>query len=213
MLPATLRSKAWNKPISKGARQQDPSHVRQPLETLMTVMIALLRGVNVGGSALVSMADIRRVAAECGYGNVRTHLQSSNLVFTTPARSTAQVAETLRTAIAESTSVQPEVMVRTREELREIVAANPFLDRGAEPTQLHVVFMPGNRPALLGDIDLAPFAPEEAVAVGRELFMHLPGGIGRSKLAAALSRSQGLKGTQRNWRTVTKLVDMADGIA
>lgn len=178
----------------------------------MGVMVALLRGVNVGGSSIVSMADVRSVATGCGYGDVRSYVQSGNLVFSTTSRSTQAVADRLRDALALATSVRPEVMVRTREELHQVVKDNPFLDRGAAATQLHVVFMAGAVPASLEGVDLATFAPEEAHVKGTHLYLHLPDGSGRSKLAAVLARRKGPAGTMRNWRTVTKLVELADGI-
>ncbi|QSB05167.1 DUF1697 domain-containing protein [Natronoglycomyces albus] len=178
----------------------------------MTAMVALLRGINVGGTSVISMADVRQIATECGYGNVGTYVQSGNLVFTA-SQDPDEVAATLRTAFAESSSVEPEVIVRTQAELHEVVAANPFLDRDAEPKQLQVVFMPGNEPASVAGVDLESFAPEAAAVVGRELYMYLPNGMGRSKLAAALMRKSGTSGTARNWRTVTKLAAMADEAA
>jgi uncharacterized protein (DUF1697 family) len=178
----------------------------------MGVMVALLRGVNVGGSSIVSMSDVRSVATACGYGDVRSYVQSGNLVFSTSSRSTKAVADCLREALAASTSVRPEVMVRTREELRQVVKDNPFLDRGATATQLHVVFIAGAAPASLEGVDLARFAPEEACVRGAHLYLHLPNGAGRSKLAAVLARRKGPAGTMRNWRTVIRLVELADSI-
>jgi uncharacterized protein (DUF1697 family) len=176
-------------------------------------MVALLRGVNVGGATRLPMADLRRAAEACGYLDVRTYVQSGNVVLRLPrdhptAGGTDAVAASLRRSIAERTAVRPDVVVRTTEELRAVLATNPFLDRSPDPTHHHVVFLDG--PASLGDVDPGPFAPEDAVAVGREVYLFLPGGIGRSKLAAVLSRRATGTGTARNWRTVTKLAGLAD---
>lgn len=176
----------------------------------MTVMVALLRGVNVGGRGSLAMADLRRVAEECGHTEVRTYVQSGNLVFSTRARSTRAVADGLRTAIAEATDVCPEVVVRTAAELHAVIDGNPFGHHEPGPTQLHVVFLAGTTKAALPDLDLSAFAPEEAVARGQQLYLYLPGGAGRSKLTAALARGSGGEGTMRNWRTVTKLAELAD---
>jgi len=178
----------------------------------VTVMVALLRGVNVGGRSSLAMADLRAIAEGCGHDDVRTYIQSGNVVFATTKRSPDAVARELEAAIAEATSVHPDVVVRTRAQLAKVVDANPFLQRGEDEKHLHVVFMaPGGAEPKLPDLD--PFLPEELAVVGTERYLFLPGGMGRSKLAAALSRQKGAVGTARNWRTVTKLLEMADDLA
>ncbi len=173
-------------------------------------MVVLLRGVNVGGKAKLAMADLRGIAEDLGYDDVATYVQSGNLVFGCRARTTTPVARRVREALADATGLDIEVIVRTRDELREVVAANPFLDRTDEYKQLHVVFgAAAAKPSLQG-LDAAKYAPEEAAAVGRELYLYLPSGIGRSKLAADLARKAGPTGTARNWRTVTTLLEMAE---
>lgn len=174
----------------------------------MTVMVALLRGVNVGGSTRVPMADLRRVVTDAGYGGVRTYVNSGNVVLTTDGADTETVAATLRAACAEAFPVRPDVVVRTRDELAGVLAANPFLDRDPDPTHHHVVFLPGTGPAVLPQVDVV--APEDLAAAARELFLFLPNGLGRSALAARLARLGGPGGTMRNWRTVTTLAAMAD---
>lgn len=177
----------------------------------MTVMVALLRGINVGGRASLAMADLRAVATELGYGDVATYIQSGNLVLSTsdPAD---RVAVDLAAAIAAATSVAPALMVRTRSQLAKVVRGNPFLtgSHGADEAHQHVVFTDGPAKVALTGVDLAAFAPEEAVARGTELYLHLPGGVGRSKLAVAVGKQKGSVGTMRNWRTVTTLLAMAE---
>lgn len=176
----------------------------------MIAMVALLRGVNVGGKGKLAMADVRAAAEACGYDSVRTYIQSGNLVFVSPSATTLAVAERLRETIAATTQVQPEVIVRTRDELAAVVKQNPYAQRGEDAAHMHVVFAGGEEEASLGSIDLAEYAPEEAVAIGRQLYLFLPTGMGRSKLAADLARGKGPSGTTRNWRTVNKLLEMAD---
>jgi len=176
-------------------------------------MVALLRGVNVGGKGKLAMADLRSAATACGFQNVRTYIQSGNLVFTSPAPDTQAVAERLREVIAATTQVQPEVIVRTRHELADVVEQNPYVRRGEDAAHLHVVFAYSDVEASLRSEDLAGYVPEEATAVGRELYLFLPSGMGRSKLAVDLARRTGPSATTRNWRTVTKLLEMADEVA
>ncbi|MBO0922849.1 DUF1697 domain-containing protein [Cellulomonas sp. zg-ZUI222] len=173
----------------------------------MTVMVALLRGVNVGGATRVPMADLRRVVAEAGYGDVRTYVNSGNVVLSADADDAEQVAATLRATCAVAFPCRPDVVVRTRDDLRTVVAGNPFLSRDDDPTHHHVVFLPGTVPARVPDVEVTP--PEDLAAVGRELYLYLPDGIGRSRLAARLARRAGPGGTSRNWRTVTTLAAMA----
>lgn len=87
---------------------------------------------------------------------------------------------------------------------------NPYVRRGEDTAHLHVVFTSGAADATLGSIDLAYYSPEAATAVGQQLYLFLPSGMGRSKLAADLARQKGPSTTTRNWRTVTKLLAMAD---
>ena len=177
----------------------------------MTVYVALLRGINVGGRTMLPMALLRELAEGCGLGAVRTYIQSGNLVCTSPDPAAA-VAERLAAAIAGAGGPAPTVAVRSRDELAELVAGNPYLDRATEPKQLHVAFLvegaePPDRP------DGDRFAPDELTVVGRDCYLFLPDGLGRSKLAEALSRPKSTHTTVRNWRTVTTLLDMADSTA
>lgn len=180
-------------------------------------MVALLRGVNVRGRGKLAMADLRTVVESCGPTDVRTYVQSGNVVFETTERSGHAVADQLATALADQTDTSPAVVVRTRAQLATVVEGNPFLDRDDDPTHHHVVFMGGTQPASVGSLDLEQFAPEDAAAVSQELYLYLPTGMARSKLAVALGRQGGdggsAQGTARNWRTVTKLLDLADDLS
>ena len=176
----------------------------------MTVYVALLRGINVGGSGKLPMNELRRICGDCGFGAVQTYIQSGNVVFTTDEPSPAAVGQKLRSAISSALPIDPATTVRTRDELADVVAANPFLP-GADPAHLHVAFLdqPAEIPA-----DLDRYRPEEAIAHGREVYFHLPNGLGRSKLATDLGRRRDIKsGTMRNWRTTTTLLRMADDTA
>jgi uncharacterized protein (DUF1697 family) len=174
-------------------------------------LVALLRGINVGGKTTLPMADLRRIVEGCGYEDVRTYIQSGNVVLTAPdGTDPGDVADELAVAIAtERSPLEPEVVVRTAGQLRAVVDANPYVRRGEDPKHLHVVFTPGPR-AAIGVDDLARYAPEEAVAEGAEIYFFLPGGVGRSPLAIEFAKRAKRSGTMRNWRTVTKLLDMAE---
>jgi uncharacterized protein (DUF1697 family) len=179
----------------------------------MAVMVALLRGINVGGRGTLPMRELRDIVVGCGYEDVSTYIQSGNVVLTSSERDPDRVARKIRAAIAGATDVDPQVVVVTRTELAGVVAKSPLLARGLDAAHLHVVFLETPAKAALRLVDLERYAPETAAATGRQLHLFLPGGLGRSKLAADLARRMGANGTTRNWRTVTKLLAMADELA
>jgi uncharacterized protein (DUF1697 family) len=174
-----------------------------------TVYVALLRGINVGGRAALPMAQLRRLAEGCGFADVATYIQSGNLLFST-ADPAEKAAAALEREIAAAGGPAPRVAVRSRPELAAVVAGNPYLDRAADPKQLHVAFAVRGAEPPSGD--MSEFAPDELTLSGREAYLFLPNGIGRSKLAEALSRRGGTAATVRNWRTVTTLLRLAEEI-
>jgi len=171
----------------------------------MTVFVALLRGVNVGGRASLAMADLRAIAEECGFIDVRTYVQSGNVVFRGGGAAQAAGA-TLRSAIAAVTALDPALAVRTARQLDAVTGACPFDDTG----NVHVTFQVDGALPPAPSVDADAFAPEAFAVVGRETYLYLPNGMGRSKLTQALNKGRaGADGTTRNWRTVTKLAELA----
>jgi uncharacterized protein (DUF1697 family) len=176
-----------------------------------TRQVALLRGVNVGGHAKIAMADLLKVVTGLGYEGVRTHLQSGNVVVTS-GKAPATVARELERAIAAELGVEPKVVVRTRDELAEVIERNPFPEAVGEGSRLFVTFL-SDAPAAgaLGDLDPAEYVPDDFRLLGRELYLHCPDGMRDSKLAQVLSRKRlGVVATARNWNTVTRLLAIAD---
>jgi uncharacterized protein (DUF1697 family) len=177
---------------------------------------ALLRGINVGGKKL-AMADLRALMAELGHTDVATYIQSGNAVFTTDETDTTKLADELQQAIADQLSVDCGVVVVTAGELQQVIDDNPFPAED-NPKALHAVF----RRAELTKAEQAKVAEaaerakakgcqDEAVIVGRTMFLHTPDGLGRSELSAQLARTAASKtGTARNWATVHKLRAMLD---
>jgi uncharacterized protein (DUF1697 family) len=167
--------------------------------------VALLRGVNVGGKAKVSMAELRALFESLGHREVVTYIQSGNIVFTTGR---AVTAKRLEAAIAGELGIDTTVVVRTRSELERVVKNNPFPK--VDTTKLHVGFM-AKKPAaaVVAKIDADRFAPDEFAVRGCDLYLHLPNGMGRSKLPPYLDRQLKIPTTVRNWNTVTKLLELA----
>jgi uncharacterized protein (DUF1697 family) len=174
--------------------------------------IALLRGINVGGRKKVPMARLRELMAELGYEDVRTYVQSGNVVFTGPEASPDTVARRLEQALEEAFGFDVAVVVRSRDELAAVVRTDPLGDRATDPAKYLVSFLADAVDAdRLADLDADEFAPEAFRLEGRELYLWLPDGVHSSRLAKALSDERlGTTATARNWRTVEKLLALAD---
>jgi uncharacterized protein (DUF1697 family) len=180
--------------------------------------VALLRGINVGGHNKVAMADLRQIAADLGYTDVSTYIQSGNLLFAADEGDPAPLAAALGRRIAERLDVRPAVVVISAAELARVIADNPF-PHAANPRLVHAVFRnddhsESGRAAIAAAAAAARTSGsgDEAVVVGRTLFLHTPDGFGRSQLAAQLLGSSAqASGTARNWATVTKLMTLLTG--
>ena len=174
----------------------------------MSRFVALLRGINVGGRTL-KMADLREIVSDAGGTDVATYIQSGNVVLSHRMRSADRLADALASAIERTSGMAIPVVCRTAAQWEAVIEANPFPAAGG--TTLHVVFLGSDTARdALDHIELDSFAPEECALVGRELYLHLPAGMGRSRLAVELSkrRSPMAIGTARNWNTVLKLQEM-----
>ena len=173
----------------------------------MTVSVALLRGINVGGHRKVPMPALRDLFVGAGYSDVTTYIQSGNVVFAHPPRPPDELRAGLEALIADAMGFDVPVMLRSRDEMAAVVARNPY--PGVEAAKLHVLFVSDDIPAdALDAIDVERFAPETLVLSDQEIYLYLPDGMGRAKLPAALGRLT-VATTARNWRTVEKLLELA----
>ncbi|MFB7917330.1 DUF1697 domain-containing protein [Streptomyces sp. NPDC056061] len=178
----------------------------------MTMYAALLRGINVSGHRRVPMAELRTLLTELGHGDVRTHLQSGNAVFSNPSDDEDALATGLERAIEERFGFPVPCLVRNASYLAAVAEACPFPAAELEGRQLHITYF--GQPvdaARFAGIDPAAHLPEEFRLGDRALYLHTPDGLGRSRLADALSRPSLLKdvvATSRNWNTVRALVEM-----
>lgn len=181
----------------------------------MGTYIALLKGINVGGNRKVPMADLRQVVADAGFGDVRTYIQSGNVVCTSSRRSSAAVAAELERVIGAAFGFDVPVVVRRDTELAAVVAGNPFLTPTprADEQFLHVMFLSAPPTAEhAAGLDPARSPADEFVLVGQELYLHCPQGVAGSRLTNDhLERVLHVRATGRNWRTVTTLLDLATG--
>lgn len=169
----------------------------------MTTYVALLRAVNVGGTGKLPMRQLLAMARDAGFTTVRTYIASGNLVFES-ALDEATVKTTLETALLAYAGKPVGVMVRTADEMKAVLAANPFPGRPGNRTV--AVFLDAPPPADALDRVVAPGGEEVRLGV-REIYIHYGDGMAQSKLKVPDAKT----GTSRNINTVTKLVEVADG--
>ena len=177
----------------------------------MTTFVALLRAVNVSGKNKLSMSALRASLEGIGYRDVSTYIQSGNVVFKSTERKADVVAARVEAAIAADFGAAVEVVIRSGRELTAVIDANPYVGRVPDVTKLHVLFL-DRKPdgAALKALDQKRFAPDEFSAGAREVYLHCPDGVGRSKLVVAIGpKLAPAVATMRNWNTVTKLAEMA----
>lgn len=175
----------------------------------VTRYVALLRGINVGPHKRVAMADMRALMGKLGYGDVQTLLQSGNAVFGAGGPP-EQVTHELEDAIAAELGVKVEVVVRTGDELADVVERDPLGVVASDPKRYQVSFLSALLdPEVERELAVLDFAPERFVFSGREIYAWHPEGIHSSKLAKLLSGPRlGVTATARNWNTVIKLLEM-----
>jgi uncharacterized protein (DUF1697 family) len=172
--------------------------------------IALLRGINVGGKNKLPMKDLAALFRDAGCDRVQTYIQSGNVVFQATPALASRIPALIAKAISESFGYRVPVVTRTADKLREIARGNPFLRSGADPKTLHVMFLM-DVPAAAGvaELDPARSTPDEFLVRGREIYLHCPGGMARTKLTNQYFDSRlNTTSTARNWRTVLKLLDL-----
>ncbi len=176
-------------------------------------MIALLRGVNVGGNQKIAMADLRTFMQQLGFADVKTLLQSGNVVFDGKG-SAAHLEARLEHEAAARLGLVTDFHVRTNREWRDVIAANPFpTEAERDPAHLVVVCLKeAVTPARVASLRAAIRGPERVEAQGRHAYIVYPAGIGTSKLTAAVIDAKlGTRGTARNWNTARKLEAMVGG--
>jgi uncharacterized protein (DUF1697 family) len=171
-------------------------------------LVALLRGINVGGRRKVPMADLRALCDGLGLRRTRTYIQSGNVAFDTDAEP-AVVSARLATAMEERFGFPIPVVLRSAAELEGTLARVPFEDL----ERVHVAFLdraPGAEAVASLDPDRSP--GDRVVVVGADAYLHLPNGMGRTKLTNDwIDRKLGVVSTARNWRTVEALAALATG--
>lgn len=174
------------------------------------VHVALLRGINVGGKNKLPMKELARMFTDLGCEGVRTYIQSGNVVFRAGDALARRTPQVISKQIEGQLGLRVPVVTRTAAELAKVAAGNPFLDAGADVSKLHVAFL-ADKPAAskIALLDPSRSPPDELVVRGREVYLHLPNGVARSKLTNAYFDSRlGTTSTMRNWKTVLTLLEL-----
>ena len=173
----------------------------------MPTYIALLRGVNVGTGRKVPMNELRALFDSLGHTDVRTYIQSGNVVFTAKGAAPARVRSAIEQGITRDFGLDVTVILRKRDDLAKVLERNPF---GTEAYITFLTDLPDRK--RVAALDPAPYSPDEFVVHGREVFVRCPNGYGRTKINNTFfERKLATRATTRNWKTVTTLHDWAAG--
>lgn len=172
----------------------------------------MLRGINVGGKGRLPMKELVAELEGMGLENVRTYIQSGNVVFDSSKKLGARFGDEIGQRIEASHGFRPAVMLIGAKGFRDAVAGNPYAEAKTDPKTVHLFFL-GAKPRAAKVAELEPLRTqsEEYQLVGKVLYLHTPEGFAKSKLAAGVERVLGVAVTARNWRTVTKVSEMVEG--
>jgi uncharacterized protein (DUF1697 family) len=179
----------------------------------MTVYVSMLRAVNVGGSSRIKMDALQRVYESLGLADVRTLLQSGNVVFRSGLTDRPRLVKRIMQELERQLGLQIEVILRTLAEVASIVERGPLLSPRADPSKLLVMFL-SSVPQSAAQAALLKWhkskeMPEMLELRGPEIYLYYPDGVGRSKLTnAVIENKLDTSGTARNWNTLVKLVEV-----
>ena len=175
----------------------------------MQTWIALLRGINVGGNNILPMAKLKSDLESLNLKNVRTYIQSGNIVFDSTAKTASSLSSKIARRIEERHRFRPQLLILRAEDLLLAIESNPFPKAVSDPKTLHFFFLaePASNPDTKA-LDDAKTSSERYKLTDGVFYLHAPDGIGRSKLAANAAKHLGVVTTARNYRTVDKLLSM-----
>jgi uncharacterized protein (DUF1697 family) len=171
--------------------------------------VALLRGINVTGKNMLPMKELAQMFSDAGCSHVRTYIQSGNVIFEAPGEA-VKIAQVITAKIEKKFGYRVPIIIRTSAQLLKTIHGNPFLKAGVDQKWLHVYFLAHSPNAgAIATLDPARSAPDAFHVRGQEIYLHLPNGMGRSKLTNAYFDSKlSTICTARNWATVLKLAAM-----
>jgi uncharacterized protein (DUF1697 family) len=180
----------------------------------MSVYIALFRGINVGGKNALPMKELVSVLEDLGGRNVRTYIQSGNAVFVSPEKDTLRLSNKIRREIKKRRGFEPHVLLLEVADIERAIRKNPFPEAVTDPRVLHAGFLASvpEKPNLKA-LESLKNDSERYQLIDKVFYLHAPEGIGRSKLAAKVEKLLGVPMTDRNWRTVCTLRELAQELS
>jgi uncharacterized protein (DUF1697 family) len=173
--------------------------------------IALLRGINIGPHKRIKMEALQQAMRELGFDDVKTYIQSGNVVFKTATTDATRLANKIEKKLLSAFGFPVPVIVRTPAELHQVIQKNSFLkESGIDSAKLHVTFLSGSpEKAVLKSLDTIAAGPDRVRWNDKEIYLHCPNGYGETKLSnSTLEKALSVQATTRNWETVTKLYEM-----
>ena len=180
----------------------------------MTNYIALLRGINVSGHNKIKMADLKQLFLNLNFQNIRTYIQSGNVLFQSEEKSKSKIKATIFEAIKNKFGYDIKVIVITRDDIKKVFNSNPFLEnRTPDITKLCVTFLSNNPNADGLDQleEIANKSEDEFIINGKFVYLHCPSSFAKTKLTNNLfERKLKIDATSRNWKTITKLVELSN---
>ncbi|MFZ0319418.1 MAG: DUF1697 domain-containing protein [Candidatus Sulfotelmatobacter sp.] len=177
----------------------------------MPIYVAMLRGINVGGNKKIKMDKLRSSLEALGLDQVKTYIQSGNVVFKSAKTSPKALSEKIENRILKDFGFSASVISRTADEIEDAIASNPFLKQpDIDPERLHVAFLAETpTPAALKRLAELTLLPDRSHCRGREVYFYFPNGVSGSSLwKHPLDRVLSVDGTMRNWKTVNTLKQM-----
>ncbi len=178
----------------------------------MTVLITMLRGINVSGQKKIKMEDLRTLYESLGFEKVQIYIQSGNVIFQTSQTNISEIPTKISEKINHAFGYTVTIILRTRNELENIVKRNPFVDK--DLSKVHVSFLSDNQ-FNYSEEELLKVrtGDEEFQILDKEIYLFLPHGSGRTKLTNNFfERKLGSKATTRNWKTINKIIDISKSI-
>lgn len=180
----------------------------------MSILLAMLRGINVSGQKKVPMAELKQLFEDMKFKNTRTYIQSGNVVFESKETDEAVLSKKIGKKILEKFGFEVPVVIRTAEEIATVLKKNPFLkEKGVAEDRLYVSFL-AEIPAkeLLEKIKVPDGTSDRFIISGKEVYLYCPGGYGETKLSNNFFESKlKVKATTRNWRTTNELIKLMAG--
>ncbi len=176
----------------------------------MKKFVALFRGINVGGRNKLPMRELAEILEELGLKSTKTYIQSGNVVFQSEAQNIEDISGRITNAIYDSHGFSTKVFILQLEALENAISSNPFPEAENMPKALHLYFLSSEpKNPDIETLEMLKLDSERYKIVDKVFYLYAPDGIGRSKLAARAEKALGVTVTARNWRTVSKISEIA----